>query len=60
MLKELILKLAREKKIKLNIDEAAQANHVAVEMTSIVPLSTQLCDQRKSLIQFDTFEPIFI
>ncbi|KAA0056121.1 ty3-gypsy retrotransposon protein [Cucumis melo var. makuwa] len=33
VLKELILKLAREKKIELDIDEVAQTNH-AIEMTS--------------------------
>ena len=50
VLKELILKLAREKKIELDIDEVAQTNHVAIEMTSNVPPLTQLDDQRKSLI----------
>ena len=35
VLKELILKLAREKKIELD-NEVAQTNHVAVEMTSRV------------------------
>ena len=36
VLKELILKLARENKIELDIDEVAQTNHVAVNMTSSV------------------------
>ncbi|KAA0056498.1 retrotransposon gag protein [Cucumis melo var. makuwa] len=36
VLKELILKLAHEKKIELDIDEVAQTNHVAIEMTSNV------------------------
>ncbi|KAA0047911.1 retrotransposon gag protein [Cucumis melo var. makuwa] len=58
ILKELILKLAHEKKIELDIDEVAQTNHVAIEITSSVPPSTQFYDQRKSLIQFGTFEPI--
>ncbi|KAA0041668.1 retrotransposon gag protein [Cucumis melo var. makuwa] len=49
VLKELILKLAREKKIELDIDEVAQTNHVAIEMTSNVPPLTQLDDQRKKL-----------
>ena len=40
MLKELIIKLARENRIKLNIDEVAETNHVAVEMISSVPPST--------------------
>ena len=60
MLKELIIKLAREKKIKLDIEESAEINHVAVDMTSSVPSSTQLYDQRKNLIQFGTFEPIVV
>ena len=40
MLKELILKLVHEKKIELDIDEVAQMNHVAIEMTSTVMSST--------------------
>ncbi|KAA0064216.1 retrotransposon gag protein [Cucumis melo var. makuwa] len=60
VLKELILKLAREKKIELDIDEVAQTNHVAIEMTSNVPPLTQLDDQRKSLIQFGTSAPILV
>ncbi|KAA0057875.1 retrotransposon gag protein [Cucumis melo var. makuwa] len=60
VLKELILKLARENKIELNIDEVAQTNHVAVNMTSSVSPSILLYDQRESLIQFGTFEPILI
>ncbi|TYK15207.1 Retrotransposon gag protein [Cucumis melo var. makuwa] len=40
LLKEMILKLAREKKIELDIYEVAQTNHVAVEMTLSVPPST--------------------
>ena len=60
VLKEFILKLAREKKIELDIDELAKTNHVAVKMTSSVPPSTQLYDQRKSLIQFETFETIVV
>ena len=58
MLKELILKFARVKKIELDIDEVAQTNHVAVEMTSSVPPSTLPYDQRKNLIQFGTFNSI--
>ncbi|KAA0059024.1 retrotransposon gag protein [Cucumis melo var. makuwa] len=60
VLKELILKLAREKKIELDINEVAQTNHVAIEMTSNVPPLTQLDDQRKSLIQFGTSAPILV
>ncbi|KAA0066222.1 retrotransposon gag protein [Cucumis melo var. makuwa] len=60
VLKELILKLARENNIELNIDEVAQTNHVAVKTTSRVLLSMLLYDQRESLIQFGTFEPILV
>ncbi|KAA0066110.1 retrotransposon gag protein [Cucumis melo var. makuwa] len=60
VLKELILKLARENKIELDIDEVAQTNHVAVNMTSSVPPSILLYDQRESLIQFGTLEPILV
>ena len=60
VLKELILKLAREKKIELDIDELAKKNHVTVEMISSVPPSIQLYDQRKNLIQLGTFEPIVV
>ncbi|TYK23002.1 retrotransposon gag protein [Cucumis melo var. makuwa] len=60
VLKELILKLARENKIELDIDEVAQTNHVAVNMTSSVPPSILFYDQRESLIQFETFEPILV
>ncbi|KAA0044977.1 ty3-gypsy retrotransposon protein [Cucumis melo var. makuwa] len=44
VLKELILKLARENKIELDIDEVAQTNHVAVNMTSSVSPSILLYD----------------
>ncbi|KAA0040624.1 retrotransposon gag protein [Cucumis melo var. makuwa] len=47
-LKELILKLTREKKIELDIDEVAQMNHVAIGMTSNVPLLTQLMIKEKA------------
>ncbi|KAA0068201.1 retrotransposon gag protein [Cucumis melo var. makuwa] len=60
VLKELILKLARENKIELDIDEVAKTNHVAVNMTSSVPPSILLYDQRESLIQFGTFKPILV
>ncbi|KAA0035946.1 ty3-gypsy retrotransposon protein [Cucumis melo var. makuwa] len=60
LLKELILKLVRENKIELDIDEVAQTNHVAVKMTSKVRSSMLLYDQRESLIQFGTFKPILV
>ncbi|KAA0066643.1 ty3-gypsy retrotransposon protein [Cucumis melo var. makuwa] len=47
VLKELILKLACENKIELDIDEVAQTNHVAVKMTSSVMQLMLLYDQRK-------------
>ncbi|KAA0040573.1 retrotransposon gag protein [Cucumis melo var. makuwa] len=47
VLKELILKLARENKIELDIEEVAQTNHVAVKMTSSVMPSMFLYDQGK-------------
>ncbi|KAA0066689.1 retrotransposon gag protein [Cucumis melo var. makuwa] len=60
VLKELILKLARENKIEQDIDEVAQTNHVAVNMTSSVSPSILLYDQRESLIQFGTFKSILV
>ncbi|KAA0041173.1 retrotransposon gag protein [Cucumis melo var. makuwa] len=60
VLKELTIKLAYENKIKLDIDEVAQMNQVVVNMISSVPPSTQFYDQRKSLIQFQTSEPIVV
>ncbi|TYK04935.1 retrotransposon gag protein [Cucumis melo var. makuwa] len=59
VLKELILKLAHENKIELEIDEVAP-NHAAVKLTSKVQPSVLLYDQRESLIQFGTFEPILV
>ncbi|KAA0041303.1 ty3-gypsy retrotransposon protein [Cucumis melo var. makuwa] len=60
VLKELILKLARENKIELDIDEVAETNHVAVKMTSSVLPSMLLYDQRENLIKFEIFEPILV
>ncbi|TYK11760.1 retrotransposon gag protein [Cucumis melo var. makuwa] len=60
VLKELILKLTRENKIELDTDKVAQTNHVAVNMTSSVSPSILLYDQRESLIQFGTFEPMLV
>ncbi|KAA0062704.1 retrotransposon gag protein [Cucumis melo var. makuwa] len=60
VLKELIQKLACENKIELDIDEVAQTNHVAVNMTSSVLPSILLYDQRESLIQFGTFEHVLV
>ncbi|KAA0035918.1 ty3-gypsy retrotransposon protein [Cucumis melo var. makuwa] len=60
VLKELILKLAREKKIELDIDEVAWTNYVSVEMTLSVSPLTQFYGQRRSLTLFGTFEPILV
>ncbi|KAA0038860.1 retrotransposon gag protein [Cucumis melo var. makuwa] len=60
VLKELVLMLARKNKIKFDIDEVAQTNHVVVNMTSSVPPSILLYDQRESLIQFGNFEHILV
>ena len=57
MLKELILKLAHE---KLDINEVAQMNHLAVKLSSSVLPSTLLYDQRKILIQSGIFENIVV
>ena len=49
VLKELILKLAHEKKIKLDIDEITQTNHIAVEMTSsVLPLTYNFMIKEKA------------
>ena len=56
----MIQKLAREKKIELDMDEVAQTNHIAVEMTSSVSPSMMPYDQWKSLIQFGTSKPILV
>lgn len=53
---ELILKLACEKKIELDIDEIALMNHVVVVITSGVPPLAVSHDKKQSLIQFETFE----
>ncbi|KAA0050986.1 retrotransposon gag protein [Cucumis melo var. makuwa] len=60
VLKELILRLAREKKIKLDLKEVAQKNHATVTIM-LEALSLRLIfKQRESLIQFGTFEPIVV
>ncbi|KAA0063939.1 retrotransposon gag protein [Cucumis melo var. makuwa] len=60
LLKKLILKLASENMIRLDIDEVAQTNHVAVKMTLSVLPSMLLYDQMESLIEFGTFESILV
>ncbi|MCQ7416343.1 hypothetical protein NP118_23335 [Salmonella enterica] len=61
VLKELILKLAKEKKIELDLDEVAQSNHatIATNLNNRVTPSP-VHDSVASLIQFGTLEPIVI
>ncbi|TYK23213.1 uncharacterized protein E5676_scaffold142G002450 [Cucumis melo var. makuwa] len=58
VLKELILRLAREKNIELDLEEVAQTNHAAVTIISEAPSSRLIFEQRENLVQFKTFEPI--
>ena len=58
-MKELILKLAREKKIELDLDEVAQTNYAVMAMASSVLPSTPF-HEKESSIQFRTFEPIVV
>ncbi|KAA0059744.1 ty3-gypsy retrotransposon protein [Cucumis melo var. makuwa] len=60
MLKELILRLAREKKIKINLEEVAQTNHAAVTIMSEALLRRLIFEERESLVQFGAFEPIVV
>ncbi|XP_038904526.1 uncharacterized protein LOC120090905 [Benincasa hispida] len=60
VLKELILKLARERKIKLDLDEVVQTNHTAVTVTPSVVPPTISYEERESLVQFGTFEPMVV
>ena len=60
MLNELILRLAHEKRIELDLKEVAETNHVAVAIMTEAPLSRLIFEQRESLVQFGTFEPIVV
>ncbi|KAA0042067.1 retrotransposon gag protein [Cucumis melo var. makuwa] len=60
VLKELILRLAREKKVELNLEEVAQTNHAAVTIMSETFLPRLIFEQRESLVQFGTFEPVVV
>ncbi|KAA0047151.1 retrotransposon gag protein [Cucumis melo var. makuwa] len=60
VLKELILRLAREKKIELDLEEVAQTNHVAVTIMSKAIWPRLIFEQRESLVQFGTFEPTVV
>ena len=45
----MILKLAREKKIELDIDEIARKNHVVVVITSSVPSLVTFDDKKRNI-----------
>ncbi|KAA0059012.1 retrotransposon gag protein [Cucumis melo var. makuwa] len=60
VLKELILRLARKKKIELDLEEVAQTNHVAVTIMSEALSPRLIFEQRESLVQFGTFEPTMV
>ena len=52
MLKELILRLAHEKKIELDLEEVAQTNHAAAMIMSEALSPRLIFEQRESLVQF--------
>ncbi|KAA0026262.1 ty3-gypsy retrotransposon protein [Cucumis melo var. makuwa] len=60
VLKELILRLAHEKKIELDLEEVAQTNHAAITIMSKALSPRLIFEQRESLVQFGTFEPIVV
>ncbi|KAA0035662.1 ty3-gypsy retrotransposon protein [Cucumis melo var. makuwa] len=60
VLKELILRLAHEKKFELDLEEVAQTNHAAVMIMSEDLSPRLIFKQRESLVQFGTFEPIMV
>ena len=60
MLKELILRLAREKRIELDLEIVAQTNHAAVTIMSVAPSSRLICEQKESLVHFRIFEPVVV
>ncbi|KAA0054170.1 ty3-gypsy retrotransposon protein [Cucumis melo var. makuwa] len=60
VLKELILRLAHEKKIELDLEEVAQTNHDAATIMSEALSPKLIFEQRKSLVQFETFELVVV
>ena len=52
--------MTREKKIELDLEEVTQRNHVVVMIMLEAPLSRLIFEQRESLVQFRTFEPIVV
>ena len=59
-LKELILRLAREKKIELDLKEVAQTNYAAVTIMSEALSPRLIFEKRESLVQFGTLELIVV
>ncbi|KAA0051503.1 retrotransposon gag protein [Cucumis melo var. makuwa] len=60
MLKELILRLAHEKKIELDLEEVAQTNYATAMIMSEALSPRLIFEQSKSLVQFETFEPVVV
>ncbi|KAA0060830.1 Retrotransposon gag protein [Cucumis melo var. makuwa] len=60
VLKELILRLAREKKIELDLEEVTQTNYATVTIMLEGLPSRLIFEQRERLVQFETFEPIVV
>ncbi|KAA0051584.1 retrotransposon gag protein [Cucumis melo var. makuwa] len=60
VLKELILRLAHEKKIELDLEEVAQTNYAAAMIMSEALSPRLIFEQRESLVQFGTFEPVVV
>ncbi|TYK02888.1 uncharacterized protein E5676_scaffold968G00270 [Cucumis melo var. makuwa] len=60
LLKELILRLAREKKIELDLEEVAQTNHATTMIMSEALSPRLIFEQRESLVQFGTFELVVV
>ncbi|KAA0042375.1 retrotransposon gag protein [Cucumis melo var. makuwa] len=60
VLKELILRLARKKKIELDLEKVAQTNHATMMIMLKAPPLRMIFEQRESLVQFGTFEPIVV
>ncbi|KAA0057705.1 retrotransposon gag protein [Cucumis melo var. makuwa] len=53
-------RLAHEKKIELDLEEVAQTNHDATMIMSEAISPRLIFEQRESLVQFGTFEPVVV
>ncbi|KAA0051454.1 ty3-gypsy retrotransposon protein [Cucumis melo var. makuwa] len=49
---------SREKKIELDLEDVAQTNHATTMIMSEAFLPRLIFEQRESLVQFETFEPV--